>query len=207
MIGVDAREEKSLLPTLTQPLVHGQFRAPKSAHACFVEAHIVVCDVLLQRIVDVGVPGAREQATLAALLFRENGAQTNVPSAAFLVCSALVEATGDSWRHDLEVVVCDSPVQPAHLYALFPAFFEDFDERLDGCDALVVVVEVGMDEVVLHVYYNQESLLRVDQNAAVVADAIVGVEGDLALAAARQIEALGLGVVEPLVVTACVAGQ
>jgi hypothetical protein len=62
-----------------------------------------------------------------------------------------------------------------------------------------------MDEVVLHVDYNQESLLRVDQNATVVADAIVGVEGDLALAAARQIEALGLRVVEPLVVTACIA--
>jgi hypothetical protein len=63
-----------------------------------------------------------------------------------------------------------------------------------------------MDKVVLHIDYNQESPLRVDQNAAVVADAIVGVEGDLALAATRQIEALGLGVVEPLVVAACIAG-
>jgi hypothetical protein len=102
-------------------------------------------------------------------------------------------------------VVCDSPVQPAHLYALFPALFEDFDERLDGCDALVVVVEVGVNKVVLHVDYYEESLLRVDQNAAVVADAIVGIEGDLALAAARQIEAFGLGIVEPLVVAACIA--
>jgi hypothetical protein len=54
-----------------------------------------------------------------------------------------------------------------------------------------------VDKVVLHV----------DQNAAVVADAIVGVESDLALAAAGQIEALGLGVVEPLVVAAWVWRQ
>jgi hypothetical protein len=62
-----------------------------------------------------------------------------------------------------------------------------------------------VNKVVLHVDYYEESLLRVDQNAAVVADAIVGIEGDLALAAARQIEAFGLGIVEPLVVAACIA--
>ena len=130
-----------------------------------------------------------------------------MPSAAFLVCSTLVEAAGNGGRHDLEVVVCDPPVQPADLYALFPALFEDVDERLHGCDALAVVVEVRVDEVVLHVDDDEKSALRVDQNTAVVADAIVGVEGDLALAAARQIEALGLGIVEPLVVAACIVGQ
>lgn len=202
MIGVDACEEKGLLPTLTQPLVHGEFRAPESAHACFVEAHVVVCDVLFQRIVDVGVPSASEQATLTTLLFWENCTQADVPSTTFLVCSTLVEATGDGGWHDLEVVVCDSPVQPADLYALFPALFEDFDERLHSRDALDVVVEVGVNEVVLHIDDDEECALRVDQNTAVVADAIVGIEGDLALAAARQVEALGLGVVEPLVVAA-----
>lgn len=65
-----------------------------------------------------------------------------------------------------------------------------------------MVVEVGVDEVVLHVDDDEESALRVDQNTSVVANAIVGIEGDLALAAARQVEALGLGVVEPLVVAA-----
>jgi hypothetical protein len=64
-----------------------------------------------------------------------------------------------------------------------------------------------VDEVVLHVDDNEERLLRVDQNTTVVANAVVGVEGDLALAAARQIEALGLGVVEPLVVAACIVSQ
>jgi hypothetical protein len=59
-----------------------------------------------------------------------------------------------------------------------------------------------VNEVVLHIDDDEECALRVDQNTAVVADAIVGIEGDLALAAARQIEALGLGVVEPLVVAA-----
>ena len=125
-----------------------------------------------------------------------------MPSTTFLVCSALVEATGYSWRHDLEIMVCDPPVQPADLYTLFPALFEDVDERLHSCDALNVVVEVGVDEVVLHVDDDEESALRVDQNTSVVANAIVGIEGDLALAAARQVEALGLGVVEPLVVAA-----
>jgi hypothetical protein len=64
-----------------------------------------------------------------------------------------------------------------------------------------------VDKVVLHVDDDEQSALRVDQNAAVVADAIVGVESDLALAAAGQIEALGLGVVEPLVVAAWVWRQ
>jgi hypothetical protein len=65
-----------------------------------------------------------------------------------------------------------------------------------------VVVKVGVDEVVLHVDDDEEGALRVDQHTAVVANAIVGIEGELALAAARQIEALGLWVVEPLVVAA-----
>jgi GTP:adenosylcobinamide-phosphate guanylyltransferase len=125
-----------------------------------------------------------------------------VPSTAFLVCHAFVEATGNGGRHDLEIVVGDAPVQPADLYALGPALLEDFDERLHGRDALAVVVEVWVDKVVLHVDDDEQSALRVDQNAAVVADAIVGVEGDLALAAARQIEAFGFRVVEPLVVAA-----
>jgi hypothetical protein len=207
LIGVDTRKEESLLPALTQPLVHGQLGAPKPAHACFVEANVVVGDILLERIVDVCVPCAREQATLAALLFWKFGAQTDVPSTALLVCHAFVEATGDGGRHDLEVMVGDAPVQPADLDALGPALLENFDERLHGRDALAVVVEVWVDKVVLHVDDDEQSALRVDQNAAVVADAIVGVESDLALAAAGQIEALGLGVVEPLVVAAWVWRQ
>lgn len=130
-----------------------------------------------------------------------------MPSTTFLVCSALVEATGDGGWHHLQVVVCDPPVQPADLYALLPALFEDVGKRLYRSDALDVVVEVRVDEVVLHVDDNEERLLRVDQNTTVVANAVVGVEGDLALAAARQIEALGLGVVEPLVVAACIVSQ
>lgn len=187
--------------------MHGEFWAPKPAHARFVEADVVVCDVFLQRVVDVCVPGAGEQTALAALLFRKSSAQTDMPPTAFLVCHALVEAAGDCGRHDLEVMVGDSPVQPADLYALFPALLEDVDEWLHGRDALAVVVEVWVDKVVLHVDDDEQSALRVDQNTSVVADAIVGVESDLALAAARQIEAFGLGVVEPLVVAAWVAGQ
>ena len=207
LVGIDSCEKERLLPAFTQPLVHRQLRAPESAHARFVEAHIVFRDVLLQRVVDVCVPCTGEQAAFTTLLRRQSGAETDMPSTAFLVSSVPIEAASDGRRHDLQVVVGDTPVQPAHLYALFPALLEDSDERLDGRDALVVVVEVWVDEVVLHVDDDEQSALRVDQDPTVVADAIVGVESDLALAAARQVEALGLWVVEPLVVTACVVGQ
>jgi hypothetical protein len=58
----------------------------------------------------------------------------------------------------------------------------------------------------LHVDNDKQGGVGVNQDTAVVADAIVGVEGDLALAAAREIEAFGLGIVEPLIVTAWVVG-
>jgi hypothetical protein len=54
----------------------------------------------------------------------------------------------------------------------------------------------------LHVDNDKQGGVGVNQDTAVVADAIVGVEGDLALAAARKIEAFGFRVVEPLVVSA-----
>jgi hypothetical protein len=182
--------------------VHGQLRAPKTAHARLVEANIVLCNVLLQRVVDVGVPRASEQATLSALLFRKRGAQADVPSAALFVRPAFVEATGDGRRHNLQVVVRDAPVQPADLDAFLPALLDDLDERLDGLDALAVVVEDGVDKVVLHVDNDKQGGVGINQDTAVVADAIVGVEGDLALAAAREIEAFRLWIVEPLVISA-----
>ena len=206
LIGIDACEQERLLSALTQPLVHGEFRAPEPAHARLVEAYVVRCNVFLQRVVDVGVPRAGEQATLSALLLRKRRAQADVPSAAFFMSHAFVEATGDSWRHDLEIVVRDSPVQPADLDTLLPALFEDLDERLDGLDALAVVVEVGVDKVVLHVDDDKQGGVGINQDTAMVADAIVCVERELSLAASGEIEAFGLGIVEPLVVTAWVVG-
>jgi hypothetical protein len=202
LIGVDACEQEGLLPALTQPLVHWELGTPKTAHARLVEANIVLCNVLLQRVVDVGVPRASEQAALSTLLFRKRGAQADVPSAALFVRHAFVEATGDGWRHNLQIVVRNAPVQPADLDPLLPAFFDHLDERLNGLDALAVVVENGVDKVVLHVDNDKQGGVGVNQDTAVVADAIVGVEGDLALAAARKIEAFGFRVVEPLVVSA-----
>lgn len=206
LVSVDACEQESLLSAFAQPFVHGEFWAPEPAHARLVEAHVVLCNVLLQWVVDVSVPRACEEATLSALFFRKRSSQANVPSAALFVRHALVEATGDGWRHDLEVVIRDSPVQPADLNTLLPALVEDLFQRLDGLDALAVVVEVGVDKVVLHVDHDKQGAFGINQDTAVVADAIVGVEGDLALAAAREIEAFGLGVVEPLIVTAWVVG-
>jgi hypothetical protein len=58
----------------------------------------------------------------------------------------------------------------------------------------------------LHVDDDKQGAVGINQDTSVVADAIVGVEGNLALAAAREIEAFGLGIVEPLVVTAWVVG-
>jgi hypothetical protein len=129
-----------------------------------------------------------------------------VPSAALFVRPAFVEATGDGRRHNLQIVVRDAPVQPADLNALLPALFEDLDERFDGLDALAVVVKDGVNKVVLHVDDDKQGAVGIDQDTAVVADAIVGVEGDLALAPAREIEALRLRIIEPLVVSACEVG-
>jgi len=173
LVGVDACEQKSLLSALTQPFVHGEFRAPESAHARLVEAHIIFCNVLLQRVVDVSVPRASEQTALSALLFRKRGAQADVPSAALFVRHAFVEATGDGWGHDFQIVVRDAPVQPTDLYALLPALLEDLDERLNGLDALAVIVKVGVDKVVLHVDDDKQGAVGINQDTAMVSDAVV----------------------------------
>lgn len=179
--------------------MHGQLGAPEAAHAGLVEVDVGRGDVLLQRVVDVRVPGVAEQAALAG---REPGAEPDVPAVALLVREGLVEAARDGGRHGAQVGVVDAPVQPADLDAFSSAFLDDADEGLDGFDAFAVVVEGGVDEVVLHVDHDEQGFVRVDHDAAVVADTIVGVKGDFASAAAGEVEAFGFGVVEPLVVAA-----
>ena len=186
--------------------MHGKFRTPESAHARLVEADIILCNVVLQRVVDVGVPCACEQTTLSALLFWKRGAQADVPSAALLVRHAFVEAAGDGWRHDLEIVIRNAPVEPTDLDTLLPALCDDLDERLDSLDALAVIVEIWMYEVILHIDDYEQGAVRVNQDSAVISDAIICIQRDLALAAAREIEAFRPRIVVPLVVSAWVVG-
>jgi len=59
-----------------------------------------------------------------------------------------------------------------------------------------------VDEEVLHVDDDEEGLVRVNDDAAVVADAVIGVDDEFVGAAAGEVEAAGGGVVVPLVVAA-----
>jgi hypothetical protein len=58
----------------------------------------------------------------------------------------------------------------------------------------------------LHVDDDKQGGVGINQDTAMVADAIVCVERELSLAASGEVEAFGLGIVEPLVVTAWVVG-
>lgn len=126
-----------------------------------------------------------------------------MPAVTFLVAERLVESSGHGGRHDFEIVFVDAPVQPADLYAFPSAFLDHPDQGLDRLDALRVVAEGRMDEEVLHVDNDKEGFGRVDLDAAVVADAVVGVDYQSFGSAAREVEAASGRVVEPLVVTAC----
>ena len=120
----------------------------------------------------------------------------------FLVAERLVESSGHGRRHDFEVIFVDAPVQPADLYAFPSALLDHIDQGLDRLDALRVVAEGWMDEEVLHVDNDKERLGRVDLDAAVVADAIVGVDYQSFGSTTREVEAASGRVVEPLIVTA-----
>ena len=130
-----------------------------------------------------------------------------MPAVALFVGEGFVEPAGDGRGHDFHVVVVDAPVQPAELYALLSALFNHRDEGFDGFDAFRVVAEGRVDEEVLHVDDDEQGLGRIDHDAAVVADAVVGVEDEFAGAAAGEVEAAGRGVVEPLVIAACICGD
>jgi hypothetical protein len=203
LIRVHAREQQRLLPAFPQVSMEGEIGGPKTGHARFVEADVGGGDVGEEIVVDVGVPGTLEQAAFAALFCGEGGAETDVPAVAFLVREGFVEAAGDGRWHDFEVVVCDAPVQPRDVDLFCPTFLDDFEEGCEGLDALGVVAEERVDEEVLHVDYDQQRLLRIEHHAAVIANPVIGVDGQFAGAAAGEIEAAGGRVVEPLVVAAC----
>lgn len=79
-----------------------------------------------------------------------------------------------SRRHDAKVVLVDAPVEPSDLDAFLAAALDDFEGRLDCCDAFLMIAASGVDEVVLHVDNDEDGLLRVlhDQRSADEEDAI-----------------------------------
>lgn len=166
LISVDTSEQQSLFSALAEPLVHGQVRVPHAAHTGLVEANILWCHDLLEGVVDVGVPGAAEQAALSvALVILDVGAQAHVPTVTLVLSQVSVETSCDGRGHDLEIVVGDSPVEPAALDSETLALVNDLEERVDGSDTTAVIVVHGVDEEVLHVNYDENSRRRVDSTS------------------------------------------
>lgn len=167
LVGVDTSEEQRLLAALTKPLVHRQVRVPHATHTGLVETDVLWRHDLLERLVDVGVPGAAEEAALGvALVILDVGTQANVPAVALVLRQVSVETSCDSCGHDLEIVVGDSPVQPAALDSEILALVDDFQHRVNGGDTTAVVVVHGVYEEVLHVDYDKNSGRWVDGTAS-----------------------------------------
>jgi hypothetical protein len=174
LISVDTSKQQSLLAALAQPLVHRQVRVPHTTHTGLVEANILGRHDLLERLVNVSIPGAAEQASLSvAVVVLNVGAEADVPAVALVLSQVAVEAAGDGGRHDLEIVVGDAPVQPAALDTKLLALFNDLEQGLDGSDAAGVVVVHGVDEEVLHVDNDQDGGGGVNGNASVVDDTML----------------------------------
>lgn len=88
-----------------------------------------------------------------------------MPSISLGLCKLCAEATLYGWRHGPHVLLIDAPVQPRHLYPFISAFLDNFEGRVDGCDASDVVSAGGVDEVVLHVDHDQDCLRWINDDS------------------------------------------
>jgi len=75
----------------------------------------------------------------------------NIPSNASHLGAVTAKTSLNSGRHDTEIILVDSPVEPNDLDVFFAASLNDLESRLNCCDAFFVVAAGWVDEVVLHV--------------------------------------------------------